>query len=163
MKASKYLILTVIPVLLIAVGGFLFYKSRNRDIVEVPTPTAISVTKNTPTFSIENAPSQSLKGEITTMSGEVDWQGRTATVSSQINSPQAVQQGENLTTGASGSLTLTFPNSCTINYSKNTEIDIIQTLPANVVFSQVSGTGEFIVNGSYPISIRVSSLLTELN
>jgi len=73
------------------------------------------------------------------MKGNIDWQGRTATEAAGISAPITIQQGENLITEAGGSLTLVFQNACSLNFSEKTEIDIIQTLPADIVFSQSAG------------------------
>jgi len=136
---------------------------RDKDNKTFISPLAETAIKKTSAFSLENAPSESLKGEITNMIGEISWQGRIATEAAKIITPITIQQGEKLITGEKSSLSLTFNNACSIDLSEKTEVDIIQTLPANIVFSQTSGTGEYVRTGNYPISIRVLKLLVEIN
>jgi len=162
MKFLKYLAL----LLVIFGAGFgavyIFFGKQKPEVV----PTISPVTTNSPNlfsnFSLEDAPSESLRGQITEMKGNVDWQGRTATEAAALSAPITIQQGENLITEAGGSLTLVFQNAATINFSEKTEIDVIQTLPADMVFSQVSGVAGYSKTGSYPVDIRTSALLTEL-
>jgi hypothetical protein len=133
------------------------------EVVSTISPTILIATSQpTPAFSLENAPSESLRGQITEMKGNIDWQGRTATEAAKISIPITIQQGENLITEEGSSLSLNFPGACSLNFSEKTEIDIIQTLPADMVFSQASGAAEYSKTGSYPIDIRSSALLTEL-
>src|SRR4051794_20941381 len=65
-------------------------------------------------FSIENPPSNSLKGEIATFSGEVQWQSRTATEGAKLDAVRPLQQGENIIT-KKGTALLQFPNIGTID------------------------------------------------
>ena len=50
----------------------------------------------TTNFSLENAPIDSLRGEITEMAGDIFWQSRTATTPAELTDKITVQQGENL-------------------------------------------------------------------
>ena len=112
-------------------------------------------------FSLDKAPSQSLVGVITSMNGEVKHEKRLATESAKINSPVPIQQGESLTTGVDGNLVLTFEKAAEIIISSDTSVGIIQTLPADLVFSQSSGTVEYKKLASLPVSIRSLHLLIE--
>ena len=141
--------------------SFSFFKIKNNKDVVVFSPIAETTTQKTSSFSLENAPTESLKGKITTMEGEINWQGRIATEPAKLSSPVAIQQGEKLITGEKSNLSLVFPDACLVEFSEKTEVDVIQTLPANIVFSQISGTGEYIKMGSYPVSIRIVNLLVE--
>lgn len=116
----------------------------------------------TPPFSIENPPSESVKGTITGMSGEVLWQSRTASEASRITSPQAIQQGETIQTGDTGNLTVNFPNEAEIKALSQTQIDLVQTLPVNFVASIASGSAQFTKTGSAPITIRALHLLIKI-
>jgi len=162
MKFLKYTALLL--VILGVIFGVVYIISGKQKPEAVPSISPVST--NSPNlfsnFSLEDAPSESLRGQITKMKGNIDWQGRTATEAAGISAPITIQQGENLITEAGGSLTLVFQNACSLNFSEKTEIDIIQTLPADIVFSQVSGVAEYSKTGSYPIDIRTSTLLTEL-
>ena len=113
-------------------------------------------------FSPENAPTDSLKAQITKMTGWVDWQGRTATEATRISSPITIQQGENLQTKEDSSLSLIFPEAGTVVMSEKTEMDIIQTLPSNIVFLQASGAAEYTKIGSDPITIRAKKLIASI-
>ena len=113
-------------------------------------------------FSPENAPTDSLKGQITSMTGWVDWLGRTATESTRISSPIMIQQGENLQTKENSSLSFIFPEVGTVAMSGKTEVDIIQTLPTNIVFLQASGAAEYTKTGSDPITIRAKKLIASM-
>jgi len=97
------------------------------------------------------------------MTGEISWQSRTATESAKISSSIAIQQGEKLSTGQASRLSLVFPDAGSVDFSENTEIEIIQTLPANLVFSQTSGIGEYTKTGNFPVSIRAKNFLVEID
>ncbi len=108
-------------------------------------------------FSLENAPADSLRGKIATLSGDVKWQDRVATQSSQITNPINIQQGEELITG--DNVQVEIPRAVIINISPKTDLSFVQTLPQNVVLSQTKGTVEYQKTGTVPISIRVLRLL----
>jgi hypothetical protein len=112
-------------------------------------------------FSLEKAPTQSLVGKIISMNGEVLYEPRLATESAKISSLQEVQQGESLSTGKDGEINLIFDKAAEIKISPNTTIGIIQTLPADLVFSQKIGTIEYKKLGEIPVSIRSYHLLIE--
>ncbi|SRR5258708_3819520 len=113
-------------------------------------------------FSLINPPSQSLRGTIASISGEVAWQSRIATEPAKISAPQMLQQGENIVTGDTGTVTVQFTSSGTITLAPQTELDIIQTLPVNFVFAQNKGTATYSINGTIPISIRSLHVLLSL-
>ncbi len=152
--------------LLVAIGGgiFVLYKQITHS---TPSSTPMGERENIKTyvssFSLEKAPSQSLKGNISDMDGEIKWQARMATEAAKINSPIEIQQGENLFTGEDGSFTLTFLGVCIVDIIENTEIDVIQTLPKNIVFSQIDGTVTYSNLGENPITVRTSYLLTQFD
>ena len=160
MKLFQYLLL-FLGIFAIAGTGFYFYKTKNSDKTIFISPLVEGDTPNASVFSIETAPSESLRGKIISMTGEISWQSRIATEAAKISVPQTIQQGEKLITGEKSNLSLDFPNACSVEFSPQTEIEIIQTLPKNIVFSQTSGTGEYVKTGSYPVSVRVLSLLAE--
>lgn len=155
----------IVLVLFIAIGIGLFVLIKQKKTT-IPSTTLSNETTVAPTnfsdFSLEKAPSQSLKGILSNMNGEIKWQARTATEAAIINSPIEIQQGENLFTGDNSNLTLTFLGTCIIDIFEKTEVDIIQTLPKNLVFSQVDGTATYSNLGENPITVRTSYLLTQL-
>lgn len=116
-----------------------------------------------PDFSIYNAPSDSVKGTIKSLQGDVFWEPRAATDSAQIYSPISLQQGEGIGTGADGHLEIEFPAQVNIKLENNSRIDFIQTLPTEFVASVASGSAEFIRLGNTPISLDIAHLLVRIN
>lgn len=162
-KFFKYFSIIVFVVILAFIASYIVLKNTNKK--STPTPVVMitpMATASGPNFSLENAPSESLRGQITAMTGNIDWQGRIATEAARITSPISVQQGENLITEAGASMSLSFPNVCDVNISQKTEVDVIQTLPADLVFSQNSGSAEYVKTGDSPVSVRTLNLLTEV-
>lgn len=162
MKLINYFLPLLVILAIIGIG-FYFYKTKNNDKTIFISPLVEGDAPKASVFSIENAPSESLRGKIATMDGEINWQDRVATEPAKISSPVTIQQGEKLITGEKSSLSLDFPNAVTIEFSPQTEVDIIQTLPKNLVFSQTSGTAQYLKTGNYPVSVRALSLLAENN
>ncbi len=162
----KKVLLFLIPFLIttVAVVGY-FKLSQKISKINIPNIPSVSFSDlvKFSRFSLEKAPSQSLVGSITSMSGEIGYEARLATESAKINSPVQVQQGESLTTGLSGKLVLTFDKAVEINMSSDTSVGIVQTLPADMVFSQNTGTVEYKKLANIPVSIRSYHLLIENN
>jgi hypothetical protein len=161
---KKKIILFLIPFLIttaIVVGYFkLIQKISTVSIPNLPSVSFSDLVKFS-RFSLEKAPSQSLVGLISSMSGDVEYESRIATEAAKINSPVPIQQGENLTTGTDGKLVLIFEKAAEINISPDTSVSIIQTLPADLVFSQSTGVSEYVKLASIPVSIRSRHLLIE--
>lgn len=145
--------------LLIYFFKFSFLYPKENKLKTIQPQTVVSNPE--PLFSLDNAPSQSQVGKITSMVGSVEWESRTATQSSIISSPIPVQQGESLLTNDDGSVELLFDGTADIELSHNSRVDIVQTLPAAFVFQQKSGTIEYKKLGTIPVSIRVLHLLLE--
>lgn len=135
-------------------GWFLYTKTQS---VETPGLTPVAPT----TFSIESPPSQSVRGAITALSGEVRWQSRIATESARINAHREVVQGERIETGKDGLVSLQFGSSVRLEVSENSAIDFIQTLPQQTVFSQSAGSVIYENRTADPIAVRVLHLLIE--
>jgi len=112
-------------------------------------------------FSLEKAPSESLVGSISGMTGDVEYESRTATEAAKINSPVQVQQGESISTGADGKLILTFDKAAEVDFFPNTSVGVVQTLPADMVFSQTAGVAEYKKLADIPGTIRSLHLLIE--
>jgi hypothetical protein len=165
MKIFKYILLSlaVFVVGFAVTVAFLNSRTKNTESVIIVTPKPETVNQITSAFSLENAPSESLRGQITAMTGEIDWTDRVATEASKISSPVTIQQGEELSTGLKSNLTLEFLNTCSVKFSQSTDLQIIQTLPADIVFTQISGTGEYIKTGSDPVSVRALNLLANVD
>lgn len=162
----KKIFLFIIPFLIttiLVVGYFkLTQKILTISIPNIPSVSFSDLVKFS-RFSLEKAPSQSLVGTITSMSGEVEYESRIATEAAKINSPVQVQQGESLTTGVDGKLILTFDKAVEINMSVESSVGVVQTLPADMVFSQNSGTAEYKKLADTPVTIRSLHLLIENN
>lgn len=161
---TKKIILFLIPFLItiIAIVGY-FKLTQKISTIALPVIPNISFSDlvKVSRFSLDKAPSESLVGTISSMSGEIGYEARTATESAKINSPVSVQQGESLSTGSDGSLTLNFKDAANINIESDSGINIIQTLPADLVFQQTIGSVEYIKLWALPVSIRVGHLIVE--
>lgn len=116
-----------------------------------------------PGFSIEEAPSESIRGNIKEMSGEIGWVSRTATEASKITNSQTLQQGEEIQTGENGNLTVEFPSEALIKILPKTQVDFVQTLPNDFVASIASGSATFTKISIIPVSIRAMHLLVRQN
>ncbi len=164
MKLAKFIFIFLVFFSLI-LTAFTYFKSRPPKIKSNNTsPTSEKLSEREKIkYSLETPPSESLKGNITSMTGEIFWQSRVATESSKIISPRIILQGENLSTGAESSLSLTFEKSCVLNMEEKTAVEIIQTLPANIVFRQTSGVAQYSNTGSFPVSIRTLSTLADID
>lgn len=139
----------------ILIGLYFKFTGNKKPNVEIKIPFIGSQ------FSLENAPSQSFKGKIISMSGEVNWQSRVATESSRLTTNIELQQGESITIGPSGNIKVQFGNGAEISLLPKTKVDIIQTLPDDMVFNQASGSAVYKKLSNYPLSIRALHLLVE--
>ena len=128
-------------------------------IVNQPTPTPAPYVP----FSVAKPPRESLRGELTTLSGDVLWQSRTATEGAKITTSQAILQGEALSTGSKGAASIEFNGAASMSLSSESAISFIQTLPANIVINQTSGTVAYTRSGTVPLSIRVLGLLLNVD
>lgn len=124
-----------------------------------PTPTILTTKHN---FDIDEAPSQSLRGQIESLDWPVLWQNRTATQAAQIVYTQAIGQGESIET-VRGSATVSFPGTL-LELHPRTHVGIIQTLPKHLVFTQTQGTVNYYSDGaevrSLHLLIQISSQVT---
>lgn len=114
-------------------------------------------------FSLDKAPSESLKGQIVSISGNVGWQSRIATESSQIKELIFVGQGEKIETKKGGNAKVKFDNICDINLLENSSLELIQTLPLNFIFVQDAGTAIYTRSGLVPLAVRSLGLVMQIN
>ncbi len=165
MRFSKKIIIPIIAVVALTSGLFtLYFINKKNQFLPTPSPSTSETPDIATNFSIEEAPSESLKGVITKLEGDVKILGRTATEEASLLNPNSkAQQGENYITGEDGSLSIVFEDILEIDIQNNSEVDIIQTLPAGIVFSQVNGESTYQKLGNYPVTIRTSYLLTEID
>jgi hypothetical protein len=154
-KNSILLLFSVLAGFLLVVLGYLWFSPQNSELIKPFFPT----TK----FSLENAPTQSLVGNIATISGNVVWLSRTATFATPINSPIKIQQGEEVDTKANGNIIIEFLNHAAISIMPNTQINFIQTLPANIVLEQKKGKAIYKENPTgVPLSVVDSNILIDI-
>lgn len=141
--------------------GINIYQSRPRSLTEIVLPKIkndFELTK----FSLENAPNESIKGEITQLTGNIWWQSRTASEPAQLKNIIPVQQGEIWIASESGNLTVEFAPAATISLFPETQIEIVQTLPINLVFNQNKGVGQYQSSGTNPVTVRSLNLIINL-
>ena len=136
---------------ILVIFGYLWESPRDSQLLKPFFPKTL--------FSIENAPDQSLIGEVASVSGNIAWQSRTANYATLISSPVKLQQGEEIDAQNNGNAVISFPGVGEITVFPNTQINFIQTLPANVVVEQKQGLSIYDKNGNIPISIRALDLL----
>jgi hypothetical protein len=150
-KNILLLIISVTAGALLIILGFLWVSPRNTQILKIILPQSL--------FSLEKAPTDSLTGEIASLSGKVAWQSRIAPVAILINSPLKLQQGEEVDTYSDGNATINFPEIATISASFDTQINYIQTLPGSFVVWQKQGSADYTKTGGIPVSIIALDLL----
>lgn len=156
----KYFILFVI-FLVIGFTSVLGYKLVTTKTNGSITNIINNITK--PGFSIDEAPSESIRGNIKDISGDVSWISRTATEGAKLASTTVLQQGEEIQTGENGNLLIEFPSESLIKVQPKTQIDFIQTLPVEFVTSIASGSATFTKISNVPVSIRAMHLLIRQN
>lgn len=159
----KY-VLASLGILILGFGVYWKYAQTSEVDLISPLPQATVAPQITESlFSLDQAPSQSLRGTITGLTGEVKFLGRTATEAALVaTSGVIIQQGENYMTGNNSTLAFSFEPSYSVWMNELTEVDIIQTLPTAMVVSQVDGTARYKTPDNAPISIRTAYLLTQL-
>ena len=74
-----------------------------------------------------------------------------------------IQQGETLIASDEGKLTVSFNPAATITLFPETQVEIIQTLPLNLVFNQTKGIGQYQVSGASPVTIRGFNLIVNID
>ncbi|MCL4366819.1 hypothetical protein M1563_01475 [Patescibacteria group bacterium] len=118
---------------------------------------------NQPTnqFSISYPPSLSLTGKVASMSGEIMWEGRTATQAALITGPVDLEQGTMLQTGDNGQVSAEFANAVSISMLANSQVSFTQTLPNDFVVQQTSGQITYTKLAQIPVSVRVLHLLID--
>lgn len=158
MKHLLLFFLSILIGIIVVVGYRTWFINTNITLSKTFNKSVISTIK----FSLENAPSQSLQGRIASLSGNVQWQSRTAAQSVPLTMPRFMQQGEAVSTGDDGKILIKFPGFVTVNLLQDAVLNFIQTLPANLVFEQNSGIVSYTKEGAAPVSIRTFGLLTTM-
>ncbi len=142
----------ILVVFLSKAGLDLLQEQKEKNALQIPTA-----------FSLAKAPSATIYGSITSLSGTVGWESRIATEPARIKVAQKVGQGEALETKEDGRVTVLFPNVGTITLLPKTYVGIIQTLPSQVVLAQTKGNVIYKKSGTIPLSINSNSLLIKIN
>ena len=158
-------ILIFIASLLVGTGGYVGYSYVAAMNVPAPDQEEVkSAEIKKVDYDIEKAPSETLRGTISNMYGEINWQSRVATEPAKLEGKRPIQQGEQLSTGEDGTLLLEFNNDTTLEFDNDSVVDIIQTLPTSFVFMQEKGTVTYnqLPSSSTPLAVRVRHLLVRL-
>lgn len=112
-------------------------------------------------FSLENSPINAVRGAITELKGSVLWKSRTVTESAALSPSTQIQQGEEVETKEAGSLTIEFGEGRSIQIFPKSGLNIVQTLPDNLVFQQTEGAVIYKNSSGSPLAIRSLGLLTQ--
>jgi len=154
----KYLNLFLLFIIIgiISSFGYSFWKNNKTNVITTIFP-------DEERFSIEPPPKQSKIGTVEKISGQIFWESRIATKPAEIKQIKKVQQGESLATGIDGQVTINFSESASLLLLPESDVEFVQTLPANFVFRHKKGEIKYIKNGSIPISIRALHLLVSIN
>lgn len=155
----KIPVLLILCVLIGTVVSFIYLKvtspQANKDL--------ISPKINSSKFSLEKAPTESLRANVSSMSGKTKWQSRIATEPGELTTPVSLQQGEKVVTGDDGNISFEFSQTTKIALLPKTELELIQTLPKAIVFKQNKGQAEYQKIDSNPLSVRSFHLLIKQN
>lgn len=136
--------------------GYSYWENEQNNFINPNSPI-------TTTFSMNNAPSTSLKGTIATMSGTVTWLSRTAKNPVQLQSPRSIQQGETLGTGKNSNVGVLINNAAAVSLSSNSDVNFIQMLPINLVMAQDKGTATYQNTGQNAMTVTTRDLITAVN
>jgi hypothetical protein len=156
MKHSIIFLLSVIVGTLIMITAATLTVSKKEKTVITPLSKGKS-------FSLLNPPSDSITGNVTILTGEVDWQSRIATIPATITTLNSVQQGEEIETQEKTNMAILFLHIGSLTVSPNTHLSFVQTMPNNFVTTQYKGSVTYAKLGQYPLSIRTLHMLTSLN
>lgn len=140
----------------VLVVGYEYWKYEQNFFINPNSPI-------TTKFSLSNAPTESLKGNIATMSGTVTWLSRTAKNPVNLISLRSVQQGEELGTGKNGKVSILINNAAAVIMSPNSDVNFIQMLPINLVMSQDKGTVIYQNTGQNAMTVNTLDLITAVN
>lgn len=113
-------------------------------------------------FSLEKAPSESLRGRIASVSGKVNWLSRIAKKETVLDPAQEIQQGEEISTKKNSSATVEIAGTSIIKLFSESHVSFIQTMPANIVIEQTEGFVDYEMTGNIPLSVRIFDLLVQI-
>ncbi len=115
----------------------------------------------TASFSVEQAPANSLQGTILSWSGQILWQSRIATQASLLTSTIPLHQGESIETKENGMISFAFSPIASVSAEPKTSLELIQTVPTSMVVEQLFGTASYIVSDGQKLSVRALHTLLE--
>lgn len=114
-------------------------------------------------YSLINAPEESFKGNIASMSGTILWFSRIAKKPIRLTSPRSIQQGEELITGNKSNAEILINDSVEVTLNSNSDVNFIQTLPINIVLLQNKGTVLYQNLGQHALSVDTLDLISAIN
>ncbi len=158
-KAIIFAITCILGIIIIV--DYYLWKPTETEVEPTITPPAVQTEQLDRKSLLDNPPPESLKGKITNLSGEVQWQSRAATEFQQITEPQQVLQGEILAT-KDGTVDIFFNEDIQFSLQEDSEVEIIQTLKDKFVLVHKNGTIDYSNKINAPLSIRSSSLIALL-
>lgn len=158
-------IILFIVSILIGLGILIGYnriipRQANSPLTLSPSPTLTTLAFE---YDIKKAPPRSIKASITTSSGEMLWESRSATEPAQLTENITIQQGESIGTGPDGEIDLSLGEHVQIIVANDSLISLTQTLPESIVLTHQKGTVTYTLSSNdQPTSIRVGRLLVRL-
>lgn len=114
-------------------------------------------------FSLEEPPSQSLRGNLSSVTGEIKLQTRLATEPASLVSQRDMKQGELIATGKESTARIEFKNGAEVNIQSESALEFMQTLPEHIVISQKSGSATYQTGDTAAVSVRILQVLIVLN
>lgn len=159
--SSERVKLSLIFLFFFAIGfGILFFYTKQTSQKKAEERKVIA-TKSA--FSLEHAPANSIKGDITTLYGDVKWESRVATEPAALINTTKIQQGEEIQTGDNGTISVSFPQIGNLKLFPKTNVQIAQSIPESFVLGQTKGTVSYEKSGTGNFSIRSYHLLTKID
>lgn len=150
-----FLLAVIVGTLIMVIAATLTTSKKEKNVI-----TPLSKGKS---FSVLNPPSESISGKVMSITGDIDWQSRIATIPATVNDLSSVQQGEEIETQEKTNMAILFPLVGSLTISPNTHLSFVQTLPKNFVITESKGSVTYTKLGQYPLSIRTLHMLTSLN
>jgi hypothetical protein len=142
-----------------------FYRQliTNKLVINSLSTHPFNTMPTTTPFSLKEAPSESLKGDLTILQDNVFWQDRVSTESAKVSGRLKVQQGEKVETDKNGSAKIIFPDVLNISLFNNSSLNINQTLPVDLVFTLLKGSVRLEKTGKNSISAKTLHLLINID
>ncbi len=159
MRGLIFIFFTSILIGLLTYAIFYHFQPIQQSTTPAITPTLAEPYQYTP----EIAPTNTLRGDISSIEGDVSWVSRIATEPASLSAGIQIQQGEQIVTAVESEVSIDFEDDVNITLSENTRLAITQTLPASIVLTQRYGNVRYTVSSSkYPISVRIRRLLVRM-